>query len=51
LIYGKKYSLSKNYLLILNMGVVREVAKGYVGSLESVQPEEWTWVIQPNVEF
>ncbi|MDB9744224.1 hypothetical protein OAA91_01715, partial [Fibrobacterales bacterium] len=51
LIYGKKYSLTKNYLLILNMGVVREVAQGYVGSLAGVQPQEWTWVIQPNVEF
>jgi hypothetical protein len=51
LIYGKKYSLSKNYLLILNMGVVREMVQGYVGSLAGVQPEQWTWVIQPNVEF
>lgn len=51
LIYGKKYSLTKKYLLILNMGVVREVVQGYVGSLAGVQPEEWTWVIQPNVEF
>lgn len=51
-IAGKKFPFARGKLAAtLDLGVIRQLRSGYGGALRDYQPERWTFVLRPNLDF